>query len=121
MSRFMRGLFQTARTISTIDPTALLFAPGGTLPHGGVCCMVQRWNVCAIVFWRVVWYRAGTFLLCDHVRARRGAAWPWRGCGRAVASAVFVSPSCGCDTPTNASVCNGFGGVCVVLVCYLTG
>ena len=34
--------------------------------------MVQRWNVCAIVFWRVVWYRAGTFLLCDHVRARRG-------------------------------------------------
>lgn len=33
--------------------------------------MVQRWNVCAIVFWRVVWYRAGTFLLCDHVRARR--------------------------------------------------
>lgn len=42
--------------------------------------MVQRWNVCAIVFWRVVWYRAGTFLLCDHVRARRGhvvaVAWP---------------------------------------------
>lgn len=35
--------------------------------------MVQRWNVCAIVFWRVVWYRAGTFLLCDHVRA---VAWP---------------------------------------------
>lgn len=34
--------------------------------------MVQRWNVCTIVFWRVVWYRAGTFLLCDHVRARRG-------------------------------------------------
>lgn len=81
--------------------------------------MVQRWNVCAIVFWRVVWYRAGTFLLCDHVRARRGR----RGhvVAVAVVSAVFVSPSCGCDTPTNASVCNGFGGVCVVLVCYLTG
>lgn len=41
--------------------------------------MVQRWNVCAIVFWRVVWYRAGTFLLCDHVRARRGRRG--RGCG----------------------------------------
>lgn len=48
--------------------------------------MVQHWNVCAIVFWRVVWYRAGTFLLCDHVRARRGrrghgvaVAVPWRG------------------------------------------
>lgn len=24
--------------------------------------MVQRWNVCTIVFWRVVRYRAGTFL-----------------------------------------------------------
>lgn len=59
--------------------------------------MVQRWNVCAIVFWRVVWYRAGTFLLCDHVRARRGrrghgvaVAVPWRGrdvpgCGRGAA------------------------------------
>lgn len=60
-------------------------------------------------------------------------SWPWLPCpGRhtrravavaavAVVSAVFVSPSCGCDTPTNTSVCNGFGGVCVVLVCYLTG
>lgn len=86
--------------------------------------MVQRWNVCAIVFWRVVWYRAGTFLLCDHVRARRGrrdVAVTSLGVAVAVVSAVFVSPSCGCDTPTNASVCNGFGGVCVVLVCYLTG
>lgn len=57
---------------------------------------------------------------------------PWRGrraldvvaslgVAVAVVSAVFVSPSCGCDTPTNTSVCNGFGGVCVVLVCYLTG
>lgn len=45
--------------------------------------MVQRWNVCAIVFWRVVWYRAGTFLLCDHVHARRGR----RGHGVAVALA----------------------------------
>lgn len=94
--------------------------------------MVQRWNVCAIVFWRVVWYRAGTFLLCDHVRARRGrrghgvaVAVPWRGRRAlgvvAVVSAVFVSPSCGCDTPTNASVCNGFdmfyvGSICTTYV-----
>ena len=117
----------------------MLFVSGGGSPTGGVCCMVQRWNVCAIVFWRVVWYRAGTFLLCDHVRARRGrrghgvaVVVPWRGrraldvvaplgVAVAVVSAVFVSPSCGCDTPTNTSVCNGFGGVCVVLVCYLTG
>lgn len=97
--------------------------------------MVQRWNVCAIVFWRVVWYRAGTFLLCDHVRGRRALdvvtsldmavvtwpwrpwVWPWRGAAVAVASAVFVSPSCGCDTPTNASVCNGFGVVCIDSIC----
>lgn len=32
----------------------MLFAPGGHSPTGGVCRMVQRWNVCAIVFWRVV-------------------------------------------------------------------
>lgn len=30
---------------------------------------------------------------------------------------VFVSPSCGCDTPMDASVCNGFSGVCVVSIC----
>lgn len=47
-------------------------------------------------------------------RARRAVAV-------AVASAVFSSPSCGCDTPMDASVCNGLCGVCVVLVCYLTG
>ena len=32
----------------------------------------------------------------------------WRGVAVAVASAVFLSPSCGCDTPMNASVSNGF-------------
>lgn len=72
-------MFQRAFSVSTREPAALLFVPGGHSPTGGVCCMVQRWNVCAIVFWRVVWYRAGTFLLCDrgHVvtwlhSARRG-------------------------------------------------
>ena len=151
-------MFQRAFSVSTREPAALFFAPGGHSPTGGVCCMVQRWNVCAIVFWRVVWYRAGTFL-CMRSWPRRGRGcvvpvaavavavvpwtswpwlwrhvshvvavasvaswmWPWRGAAVAAASAVFSSPSCGCDTPTNASVCNGFGGVCVVLVCYLTG
>lgn len=75
MSRFMRGLFQTARTISTIDPTAPAEGPGGRLPHGGVCCMVQHWYVCAIVFWRVVWYRAGTFLC---MRSWPCMSWPRR-------------------------------------------
>ena len=39
---------------------------------------------------------------------RRDVAVASLGVAVAVASAVFVSPSCGCDTPTNASVCNGF-------------
>lgn len=47
--------------------------------------------------------------------------WPWRGAAVAVAPAVFLPPSCGCDTPTNASVSNGLCGVRVVLTCYLTG
>lgn len=42
MSRFMRGLFQTARTISTIDLTALAGAPGGPSPSPG-------WNVRSMV------------------------------------------------------------------------
>ena len=96
--------------------------------------MVQRWNVCAIVLWRVVWYRAGTFLYMRSCpcpswpwRGRRALdvvtwpwrpwVWPWRGAAVAVASAVFVSPSCGCDTPTNASICNGFGVVCIDSIC----
>ena len=61
-SRFVRELFKNPRTISAIVPPAPAEGPGGRLPHGGVCCMVQHWNVCMIVFWRAVWYRAGTFL-----------------------------------------------------------
>lgn len=86
--------------------------------------------------------RARSFV-CDHGRACRGRpscrgcvrravaslgvavvtwpwrpwVWPWRAVAVAVASAVFVSPSCGCDTPMDASVCNGFSGVCVVSIC----
>lgn len=120
-------MFQRAFSVSTREPAALLFVAGGGSLTG--------------VF--VAWCNVGTFVrlcfgvscgiararsfVCDHVRARRGrrghgvaVAVPWRGVAVAVVSAVFVSPSCGCDTPTNASVCNGFGGVCVVLVCYLT-
>lgn len=138
-------MFQRAFSVSTREPAALIFAPGGHSPTG--------------VF--VAWCNVGTFVrlcfgvscgiararsfVCDHVRARRGhvvavavpcPSWPscpgrrdvavsCRGCGVldvvAVASAVFVSPSCGCDTPMNASVSNGLCGVRVVLICYLIG
>ena len=55
MSRFMRGLFQTARTISTIDPTALTGTPGGPSPSPGlnVCLMVQMF-VRTVVRMRVI-------------------------------------------------------------------
>lgn len=76
-----------------------------------------------IVFWRVVWYRAGTFLC---MRSWPCMSWPRRALDVVPVVAVtwrrgFSLPSCGCDTPMNASVCNGLCGVCVVLVCYLTG
>lgn len=48
--------------------------------------MVQRWNVCAIVFWRVVWYRAGTFLCMRSCPCPSWPSCPGRrdvpGCGR---------------------------------------
>lgn len=109
----------------------------GGSPRGGCLLYVQHWNVCVIVFWRVVWYLRGR----DRINVVPGHAWPpcpwpcrpscpwpcrgyarlsWPCRGRgAVASVVFSSPSCGCDTPMNASVCSGFGVVCVALVCTL--
>lgn len=39
--------------------------------------------------------------------------WPWLQAVAlaVVAASLFASPSCGCNTPTNASVCNVFSGV----------
>lgn len=53
--------------------------------------MVQRWNVCTIVFWRVVWYRAGTFLC---MRSCPCPSWSRRGRGRAVTVVAVAWPSC---------------------------
>lgn len=41
--------------------------------------------------------------------------WTWPRHGRD--RVVFVSPSHGCDTPMDASVCNGFGVVYVDSIC----
>lgn len=156
-------MFQRAFSVSTREPAALLFAPGGHSPTGvfvawcnvgtfvrlcfGVSC-----DICAgvIVIGRDrYWARlhAWSRRLCGHVVTSwpcpwcawlwpscmvmpwlwlrswppwpsvlwmRSRPWPWRPGRRAVAVAavavalaVFVSPSRGCDTPMNASVCNG--------------
>lgn len=85
--------------------------------------MVQRWNVCAIVFWRVVWYRAGTF---PCMRSWPCMSWPrrarpsCRGRGRravAVASlgvAVAVASVASWTRP-----CRGCGVVICVAVARL--
>lgn len=71
----IQNLLPATFGVSTRDPAALLFAPGGYSPTGGVCCMVQHWYVCAIVFWRVVWYCAGAFLC---MRSWPCMSWPRR-------------------------------------------
>ena len=107
---------------------------------------VQHWNVCAVVFWRVVWYLRGR----DRINVvpvvpghawppcpwpyrppcpwpyrppcpwpyRPPCPWPYRGyarlpwlCRGRRGHRCFLSPSCGFDTPTNASVSNGFYSV----------
>ena len=52
MSRFVRGLFQTARTISTIDPTAG-YGHRGEAPPAPCLLYVQHWNICSDQF---PWY-----------------------------------------------------------------
>lgn len=122
----IQNLLPAAFGVSTREPAALFFVPGGGTPprgcllHGATlerlcdcvlaCRVVSRRHVplYAIVAVRVV---ATSWLwLC---RVRRGCDCRVLG----VTSAVPSSPSCGCGMPTNASVCNGFDVVCVVLIC----
>lgn len=44
-----------------------------------------RSNVCSLAVWRVVWYRAGTFLCMRSCPCPSWPSWSRRGCGRAVA------------------------------------
>lgn len=100
-------MFQRAFSVSTREPAARLFDPGGHSPTRGfvVCAALVhafyrtsvRSNVCLVDVLRVVWYRAGTFLcmrswpcpswpsvmpwLCPSCRGvpgyGRGVPWPW--------------------------------------------
>lgn len=58
----IQNLLPAAFGVSTREPAALFFVAGGHSTTGGVCCMARHWYVCSVVFWRVVWYCAGTFL-----------------------------------------------------------
>lgn len=102
MSRFVRGLFQTARTISTIDPTAPAEGPGGRLPHGG-CLLrgatLERLYDCVLACRVVSRGHVPLYaIVAVHVVA---TSWLWlcrvrRGCGR-VALGVTAAVSCrGC-------------------------
>ena len=62
----------------------------------------DRINVVPVAHVRRAWS-------CVAVAVAVAAPWP---CRRG-----FASPLHGCDTPTNASVCNGFGVVCVDSIC----
>lgn len=135
-------MFQRAFSVSTREQAALLFAPGGGSPTGVFVAWCNIGTFVRLCFGVSCGIARARSFVCDHVRARRGhvvavavpwrgrraldvvtsldmavVTWPWRGAAVAVASAVFVSPSCGCDTPTNASVCNGFGVVCIDSIC----
>lgn len=118
----------------------MLFAPGGHSPTGvfvawcnigtfvrlcfGVSCGIararsfvcDRGRVVAVAVSRPSWPSCpGRRDVPGH--GRRDVAVASLGVAVAVVSAVFVSPSCGCDTPMNASVCNGFGVVYVGSIC----
>lgn len=149
-------MFQRAFSVSTREPAARLFDPGGHSPTRGfvVCATLEHmfrsippalFRQCFGVSCGIA--RARSFV-CDHGRARRvldvasavavpvpvrhvvavavvtSQAVPVVALDVAPVVAVvcggrpvFVSPSCGCDTPMDASVCNGFSGVCVVSIC----
>lgn len=84
----IQNLLPAAFGVSTRDPAALLFAPGGGSPTGGsgrssvgVCLGSSPWSL-VVVFWRVVWYLRG----CDRINVAPvvpGHAWPsWPCRGR---------------------------------------
>ena len=67
------------------------YRAGGS-PRGGCLLYVQHWNVCAVVFWRVVWYLRGrdriNVVPVAHVRRARRARRAW--------SCVAVAVACPC-------------------------
>lgn len=138
-------MFQRAFSVSTREPAPCFLRRGDTPPRGCLlhgatlerlcdcvlaCRVVSRGHVPLYAIMATSWLwlcRAldvVAVVAVRHVVAVAVVPWPWRpwvwlwrGVAVAVASAVFLSPSCGCDTPMDASVCNGFGVVCVDSIC----
>lgn len=121
MSRFMRGLFQTARTISTIDPTAPATLPGGPSPSPGwnVRSMVQMFvrtvvRMRVIVSYSLLFISISLNIFCPYFGILLDFIF---SCATQTLFLFYLPPLLCCDTPTNTSVCNGFGVVCIDLIC----
>lgn len=141
---FCARTFQKPARYFCYCPTGPSGRAGRGLPTGGVGACRARRRGLVVVFWRVVWYLRGRDRINAAPGYRAWPSypsclsrlavmswpwlwrpWPWPSClGAASLAAVAVSllsmdvsPSCGCDTPTNASVCNGFGVVCIDSIC----
>lgn len=74
----IQNLLPAAFGVSTRDPAALFFAPGGHSPTGGVCCMCDVRTFVRLCFGVSCGIARARSFICDRGRVRRG-------CGRAVA------------------------------------
>lgn len=76
-------MFQRAFSVSTREPAALLFAPGGHSPTGVFVAWCNIGTFVRLCFGVSCGIARARSFVCDHVRARRGhvvaVAVPWRG------------------------------------------
>lgn len=106
---FYAQTFQKPARYFCYCPTGPGRSTGWGAPRGGGCLLyVQHWNVCVIVFWRVVWYLRGR----DRINVAPGyRAWPsYPSClshlAVAMASlAVAVVPGCGVPGRRRSRLC----------------
>lgn len=81
-------MFQRAFSVSTREPAALLFAPGGHSPTGVFVAWCNIGTFVRLCFGVSCGIARARSFVCDHGRARRGhvvavavpcPSWPWRG------------------------------------------
>lgn len=76
---FCARTFQKPARYFCYCPTGPSGRAGGGLPTGVCLLYMQHWNVCTVVFWRVVWYLRGRDRI--NVVPVVAVSWPSR-CGR---------------------------------------